>query len=59
MLACYCNIPTDKSIKQILFEGGSWCERESHEEACEMSAKVGWTRGHTGRVTVDQESACA
>ena len=29
MLACYCNIPTDKSIKQILFEGGSWCERES------------------------------
>ena len=26
-------------------EGGSWCERESREEAGEEPVKVGWTRG--------------
>ena len=30
-------------------EGESWCERESHEEAGEEPAKVGWTRGQNGR----------
>ena len=26
--------------------GGSWCERESHEEADEEPANVGWTFGN-------------
>ena len=38
-------------------EGGSWCERGSHEEAGEEPAKVGWTCGQNG--TVDEESGCA
>ena len=36
--------------------GGSWCEKESHEEAGEESVNVGWTCGKNGRGTVDEES---
>ena len=32
--------------------------RESHEEAGEETAKVGWTCGKNGRGTVDEESRC-
>ena len=39
-------------------EGGSWCERESHKEAGEESAKVGWKCGKNGRGTIDEESGC-
>ena len=38
--------------------GGGWCERESHEDAGENPAKVGWTRGKNGRGPVDEESGC-
>ena len=33
--------------------------RESHEEAGEEPAKVGWTRGKNGRGAVDEDSGCA
>ena len=33
--------------------------RESHEEAVEEPAKVGWTCGKNIRGTVDEESGCA
>ena len=39
-------------------EEGSWCERESHEEAGEEPAKVGWTCGKNGSGTVDEGSGC-
>ena len=32
--------------------------RESHEEAGEELAKVGWTCGNNGRETVNEESGC-
>ena len=33
--------------------------RESHEEAGEKPAKVGWTCGKSGNGTIDEESGCA
>ena len=33
--------------------------RESHEEAGEEPAKVGWTCGRNGRGMVDEGSGCA
>ena len=33
-------------------------ERESHEEASEEPAKVGWTCGKCGRGMVDEEGRC-
>ena len=37
----------------------SWCERESHKEAGEEPAKVGWTCGKNGTGTIDEEIGCA
>ena len=33
--------------------------KESHKEAGEEPAKVGWTGGKNGRGTIDEESGCA
>ena len=33
--------------------------RESHKEAAEEPAKVGWTCGMNGRGTVDEDKRCA
>ena len=33
--------------------------RESHKEAGEEPAKVGWTGGKNGKGTIDEESGCA
>ena len=33
--------------------------RESHKEAVEEPAKVGWTCEKNGRGTIDKESGCA
>ena len=40
-------------------EGGSWCEKESHKEAGEYPAKVGWN-GCVARMegAIDKESGC-
>ena len=40
-------------------EGGSWCEKESHEEVGEEPTEVCWTCGENGRGTVDEENGCA
>ena len=32
---------------------------ESHKEAGEEAAKVGWTCGKNGRGTIDEESGCS
>ena len=40
-------------------EGGSWCERESHAEADEEAAKMGWTFGNNERGAVEEESGFA
>ena len=54
------HLPDNSSLLDVLYynnrqaknrgaDGGSWCEREYHEEAGEELAKVGWTCGQNGR----------
>ena len=49
----------NRQVRNGEAEGGSWCERESHKEAGEEPAKVGWTCGKNGRSTTDKESRWA
>ena len=54
-----CGSEKNRQAKNGGVEGGSWWEREPHEEVGEEPGKVGWSCGRNGRGTIDEESGCA